>query len=243
MNGPRLLSKGGIRVIDDYNISTVETKNGTGEECIPPQSNETKYTNATERTKPKMVASRPISKYMWDDNGNGNIAKIHIDSLPISTTETIRWEDAGIFSIEQIEVRLIGDNNEGLYIGITSQDAKRRHHLHVPKMYGEAESVKAFLKRNKLVVKITKKEKMNKRFSKHSRQSIAKDDGIWTIMTKSMDYFIGDNTRVKKVEEYAPQSWPRLSASSVGGLGGGSCEIDEKLFKEMGIKETGVDGF
>ncbi len=242
MNGPRLLSRGGVRVIDDHTISTVDAKHGTGEECTPPQSNEANNTT-TERTKHTMVASRPITKYMWDDDGNGNIAKIHIDSLPISSTESIRWEDAGISSVEQIEVRLTGDNNEGLYIGITSQNGMGRHHLHVPKTYGEVESVKAIPKRNKLLVKITKKEKMRKRYSKHSRQSTAKDDGIWTIMTKSISNFIGDHGRVKCKEEYASQSWPRLSASSVGGLGGGSCEIDDKLFKEMGMEGTGVDGF
>ena len=240
MNGPRLLSKGGVRVVDEYNNSVVNTKNGAREDSITPQSNEN---TPTERNTHKMVASRPITKYMWEDNGNGNIAKIHIDSLPISSTETIRWEDACISSIEKIEVRLIGNNNEGLYIGITSQDGKRRHHLHVPKMYGEVESVKAIPKRNKLLVKITKKGTMRKRYSKHSRQSTSKDDGIWSIMTKSIGNFIGDHALRKKYEEYASQSWSRLSASSVGGLDGGSCEIDEKLFKEMGMEETGVDGF
>lgn len=242
MNGPRLLSKGGVRVIDDSNNSTVDTNNEE-EDCIPPpQSNDTKNNNL-DGTKRVTVASIPITRYMWDDDGKANIAKIHIDSLPISSTKSIKWEDAGISSIEQIEVRLIGDNNEGLYIGITSHDGKRRHHLHVPKMYGEAESVKAIPKRHKLLIKITKKKKKKKRHSNHRHHSTTEDDGIWTTMTKSIGNLISGSASERNEEEYVSQSWPRLSASSAGGLGGGSCEIDEKLFKEMGMNEKGADGF
>lgn len=240
MNGPRLLSKGGIPVVDDSNNSMVDTHNG-GDDGIPPQSDETmnSITTIIDGPKRKMVASTPITKYMWDDDGTGNIAKIHIDSLPISSTKAIQWADAGISSVEQIQVRLIGDNNDGLYIGITSHDGKRRYHLHVPKMYGEAESVKAIPKRHKLLVKITKKRTTRKRHSKRSRQS--KDEGIWTMMTKSIGNLIGGGANGNDEGEYTSQSWPRLSASSAGGLGGGSCEIDEKLFKDLGT--DGVDDF
>jgi hypothetical protein len=245
MNGPRLLSKGGIPVIGDSNNSMVDTHNG-GDDGIPPQSDETMNNNTTntDGSKRKMVASTPITKYMWDDDGTGNVAKIHIDSLPISLTKAIQWADAGISSIEQIQVRLIGDNNDGLYIGITSHDGKRRHHLHVPKMYGEAESVKAIPKRHKLLVKVTKKRTSRKRHSKHGRHSKFEDEGIWTRMTKSIGNLIGGGgASGNDEEEYTSQSWPRLSASSAGGLGGSSCEIDEKLFKELGMVGKGVDDF
>jgi hypothetical protein len=111
-------------------------------------------------------------------------------------------------------------------------------------MYGEAESVKAIPKRHKLLIKITKKKKrMRKRHSNHHRYSASEDDGIWTTMTKSIGNLIGGSASERNEEEYVSQSWPRLSASSAGGLGGGSCEIDEKLFKEMGMNEKGADGF
>lgn len=242
MNGPRLLSKGGVPVISELKSTlAIDNDNGVGEGAISPASSMAKRATI-DGTKRKMVASSPIVKYMWDDDGNGNIAKIHIDCLPISSTKSIKWEDAGISSTEQIEVRLIGNNNEGLYIGITSHDGRRRHHLHVPKMYGEAESVKAIPKRHKLIVKITKKT-MQKRKPRGSLHSASERDGIWTMLMKSIGNAVGGGAQSGNDEEiYTSQSsWPRLSASSAGGLGGGSCEIDEKLFKKLSVDNKRVD--
>lgn len=63
-------------------------------------------------------------------------------------------------------------------------------------------------------------------------------------MTKSIGNLIsGGGASGNDEEEYTSQSWPRLSASSAGGLGGSSSEIDEKLFKELGMVGKGVDDF
>ena len=93
-------------------------------------------------------------------------------------------------------------------------------------MYGEAESVKCIVKKHKLLVKITKK-KVTKRYSNRHKA----DDGIWSAATKAIGKLTGGGDEAK--EEYVTVPWPRLSASSSGGFGGGTADIDEKLFKEM----------
>lgn len=230
MNGPRLLSKGGVRVDDEpKNDDAAEDDN---EECM--QTVEEANTIKEERPKPKLTASTPITKYMWDDDGSSNnIAKIHIDSLPISSTQTTKWETAGI-SKQQVEVRLIGENNEGLFISITTpqEGGSKRYHLHVPKMYGEAESVKCIVRKHKLFVKITKKKipKYSKRYAANN------NEGVWGAATKALGKLTGSGGGAAE-EEYISVAWPRLSASSTGGLGGGTADIDANLFKEMDVKE------
>jgi hypothetical protein len=49
---------------------------------------------------------------MWDDDGD-DIARIHIDVLPIGSNRTLSWEDANV-SKNDVEVRLIGDDRVGL---------------------------------------------------------------------------------------------------------------------------------
>jgi len=232
MNGPRLLSKGGIR-IGDGEPPNNNTAENDSKECIP----QSEKNDAKERPKPKLTASTPITKYMWDDDGNGNnMAKIHIDSLPIiSSTNTMTWESAGI-SREQVEVRFIGENNDGLYVSVVTMEGKR-YHLHVPKMYGEAESVKCIVKKHKLLIKIGKK-KIPKR---HSDRYLA-EEGVWKSATKALGRFVGGGEEATK-EEYISVVWPRLSASSVGGFGGGTADIDAKLFKEMDTSKNGGDVF
>ena len=224
MNGPRLLCKGGVRIDDETNNNDDDAENNVGEEKMHSGDGDA----AKETPKPKLSASTPITKYMWDDDGNSNIAKIHIDDLPVSSTESMKWEDAGI-SREQVEVRLIGENNEGLNVSTVTQDGKR-YHLQVPKMYGEAESVKCIVKKHKLLVKITKK-RVRKRYSNRHN---AGDGGIWTATTNAIGRLFGGEDAK---EEYISVAWPRLSASSPGGLGGGTVDIDEKLFKQNGADD------
>ena len=218
MNGPRLLSKGGIRIEDDKDTTTT-----TNESSNAIDNNGKECSVQTKQTSKKLSSSTPLSKYLWDDDGSSNIAKIHIDTLPTSasSTETISWESAGITKAN-VECRLIGDNNEGLYISILDQGGKR-YHLHVPKLYGEAESVKCIVKKHKLLVKLYKKS-----IPKYSNR-YKKNDSLWDTTTKVIgSYFTG-----KSDKDEVSISWPRLSASSVGGLGGGTAVIDEKIFKNM----------
>lgn len=196
MNKPRLLSKGGVQV--------EMTDNSAEDESVSEDVSEA-------MRKPKMLASTPLTRYLWDDDGEGNIAKIHIDSLPISSTKTIHWEDA---SISNVEARLIGDNNEGLYVGITfnyQDGSERRCHLHVSRMYGSAEEVKVMVKKRKLLLKITKKPKQLS--NRHSSNNNA---GLW-----------GKIKRQDANAKLVPVAWPTLnSSSSKGG------EIDEDLLRQ-----------
>lgn len=230
MNGPKLLSKGGVRIDEGEKSNINGITNITSENA---QEKTTSTTVERRHKQPaKLTASTPITKYMWDDDDSTNIAKIHIDTLPLTSTESIKWENAGITK-SQVDVRLIGNNNEGLYISIISSSSssqeggEKRYHLHVPKMYGEATSVKSIVKKHKLLVKITKK-----RIPKYSNRYKNANEGgvIWNAalnvigkLTGSSDNNDDDNISV---------AWPRLSASSVGGLSGGTTDIDEKLFKQ-----------
>lgn len=210
MNGPKLLSKGGVRVDDDKSTNVEDESSNDAEERSTASSQSGSAIRPTSQT--QMQASTPITRYLWDD-GEGNIAKIHIDTLPVSSTKTINWEDA---SVSSVEARLIGDNNEGLFIGITysldgTSNLTKKCHLHVSKMYGNAEDVKAMVKKRKLLVKITKKPRQLS--NRHSNST-----GMWDKLT-------GGKEAVKTV----PAPWPQLSSSS-SRLGGS--KIDEDLFKK-----------
>ena len=223
MNGPRLLSKGGVCVRDEPNYDVAED---CGEEKI---QSSTIDADKNPKEASKLKASTPITKYMWDDSGSGNVAKIHIDSLPASPTKTMTWESAGI-SREQVEVRLIGENGEGLHVSIITRDGER-YHLHVAKTYGAVESAKCIVKKHKLLVKIVKK-KIPKRYSKRHV-----DDGIWKTTTQILGRWVGGGDEVK--EEYTSKPWPTLTSSSGGG--GGIADIDESLFKRTPTNGSGED--
>jgi len=206
MNGPKLLSKGGVRVEDEKSNSSVV-------DDAEERSSASSQSVSEKKQTPQMQASTPITRYLWDD-GEGNIAKIHIDTLPVSSTKTINWEDA---SVSSVEARLIGDNNEGLFIGITyninddTSNLTKKCHLHVARMYGNADEVKAMVKKRKLLVKITKKPRQLS--NRHSNKG-----GVWGKLTGGQD---GTKT--------VPVAWPQLSSSS-SRLGGS--EIDEDMFKK-----------
>ena len=201
MNGPRLLSKGGVRVCFEKTCSGEDETNSEDKSCA------SSHDVSESRQKPtKLQASTPITRYLWDD-GVGNIAKIIIDSLPVSSTKSINWADA---SVSNVDARLIGHNNEGLFIDITYNihDEAKKCHLHVARMYGRAEEVKTMIKKHKLLIKITKKPKF---LSGHHSNIV----GLWGKI-------IGAREEAKAV----PVAWPTLTSSSMG------IEIDEELFKQ-----------
>jgi hypothetical protein len=200
MNGPKLLSKGGVRV--DH------------ERDEPPDESE-ELDNAADATRSDqrkegariISASKQITRYLWDDDGEGDIAKIHIDCLPKTSTESMSWQEA---SISGVEVHLMGQENDGLMIRVISQDQKK-YHLHIPKMYGSADSAKAVMKKHKLIVKIVKR-KIKKRQS---------SEGLFGSITSLFG----------ETDSYRSVKWPQLS--STGG------EIDEKAFKEVDFRDIG----
>jgi hypothetical protein len=136
MNGPRLLEK---------IINTKEAPNP----------------NTSAKAKTIMMKdSIPLSKYMWDDDGNKEgTAKILIDSLPSRNT-TVRWEDANVESTKDIKSKLLGVWKNGLMVQIRQKDNEKYvyYHLFVPKLFGEVENVKIISKAKKLIVKLYKKK-------------------------------------------------------------------------------------
>ena len=195
MNGPRLLSKGGVRVDHEYN-----------DPGVPEAAMEDKI--ATTIEKPRCLSmSKQITRYLWDDDGK-DTAKIHINCLPNSSTETIPWEKASVLK-EDVEVRLIGENCDGLMVNITTKDQKK-FHLHVAKMYGSADSVAAIVKKHKLLIKIAKRK---------VRRRHPNNEGLMGSITSLFG----------QTDNYVSVKWPQLNSFGT--------EIDEKRFKEADFKD------
>jgi hypothetical protein len=212
MNGPRLLSVNGVSVVhkntdrlhnsvenpkDDNNHTILDHDSVHNNDSVNSYHTSTKnkndqssnqdttqiLTSAQAATRHGKNHSIPISRYLWDDDGNTQgIARIYIDSLPASSSSSssssfksssnhlISWEEASI-SKNNVSYKLIGSNNDnlqqqgqGLLIQIQRIDSSNithYYHLYIPKMYGEVENVKTIVKTKKLIVKLQKKG-MNK---------------------------------------------------------------------------------
>ena len=90
MNGPRLLSRGGVRVDDDDDDGRrCRDDDGDAEPPPPPPPSGEEAAAAeddavgrrrTTATVAAMAASTPITRYMWDDDG-GDVARIHNDRV------------------------------------------------------------------------------------------------------------------------------------------------------------------
>lgn len=254
MNGPRLLSKGGVRIDVENSSSSIASsgeKDGNADsrddnnrnlqsshsqnDDSDMQQRQTQQQHQSQQ-KPiaKFISSTPITRYLWDDDATGNVAKIHIDTLPMSSTKSISWQDAGITK-ECVEARLLGGDNDGLFVAIRQppnpSENERKYHLHVPKMYKRAEAVKVVVKKHKLIVKITKS--MVKKRPRNKRGD-GGEEGIWGKVLG----MLGSFAKKEEEQEYVSVAWPRLSAASTTESAGDGVvdEIDEKLFKEMDWK-------
>ncbi len=107
----------------------------------------------SENLQKSSIIIRHITKYLWDDPGDSTgIATIRIDSLPSlsNATELVGWNDV---IIDQVDVNLAG---EGMQLRVYSP--KALYELKIPKLYGDAASVKAVIKPKRLLIKITKKK-------------------------------------------------------------------------------------
>ncbi|KAL7468645.1 hypothetical protein ACHAXS_008878 [Conticribra weissflogii] len=254
MNGPRLLSKGGVRVDvekssssihssgdcggnDDFGKDTTEKSQSShdqNDDVDVQQQQPLQLQRSQQKPRIKSTISTPITRYLWDDDATGNIAKIHIDTLPVSTTTTIPWQDAGITK-DCVEARLLGEDNDGLFVAIRQPQPsiqsgnERKYHLHVPKMYKTAESVKVIVKKHKLIVKITKSS-----VKRRPRSNRGNSEGMW----EKFSGVLGSFAKKEVEEEYISVAWPRLSAASTtkSARDGVMDEIDEKMFKEMDWK-------
>lgn len=146
MNGPRLLSKGGVRQ-DIANESQCIEDNAT--ETVPRES-----PVATGETTPSLKTTKTISKYLWDDPGDSSgVATIRIDTLPGNTkNENLAWKDA---RIQTVSANLEG---EGLVVVAKSDDKDNTEYiLRIPRLFDKASEVRAVIKAKRLLVKIQKK--------------------------------------------------------------------------------------
>jgi hypothetical protein len=140
MNGPRLLSKGGLGVEDTAAASEESTSPGLA--VVPPKA--------------RILAQDPsvtnITKYLWDDPGDYNgIATIRIESLPLKYGDKfVDWTDV---KVEDITADLPG---EGLLVKIVTDQGK--YQLKINKLYGDAAAVKTVSKSKRLLVRIYKKK-------------------------------------------------------------------------------------
>lgn len=152
MNGPRLLSKDGKPVTG----APVESSSTLG----PPDESKSVATKTSiQFADPRFI---PITKYLWDDPGDSKgIATIRIDSLPTKSGSMPPMVNYSDIAIGDISAKLAG---EGLLVQLTedstsSASEPRRYQLKIPKLYGDAASVKVVRKTKRLLVKIQKKQR------------------------------------------------------------------------------------
>ena len=166
MNGPRLLSKGGMPVkegeqknVESEAILSQASSTGSGDgnsdaavaNSVESSSNETRQKSAKPTTN--------ITKYLWDDPGTG-IATIRIDQLPIGNIggmggskvgTMIDWKDVQVIDVTS---KLAG---EGLLVRIETE-GHGSYQLKISKLYGDAAKVECIRKTKRLLVKIHKKK-------------------------------------------------------------------------------------
>jgi len=205
MNGPRLLSRNGVTVgdADDIDADGNNDKDDSSNEpsAVPSMTTNDNVSSSTAQpialvpARKANEASIPINRYLWDDDGNSDgIAKIYIDSIPggtsaLNSPSIIKWADAGLTKSDVV-AKLLGVEKNGLMVQIRRQDGEEdgiRYHLHVPKMYGEAQEVKLIVRPKKLIVKVYKKKK-----SKVWPELISKSA---VVRGKSVDYVNEDMFR------------------------------------------------
>lgn len=148
MNGPRLLSKNGLSVIDndqnDSHGAVDEAATAVASESVAP----TRITAQDPHVK-------NITKYLWDDPGNAKgIATIRVDVLP--GDKLGEFVDVSALTIRDVTATLPG---EGLLAKITvGDDDSPSYQLKINKLYGDAAEVKVVVKPKKLLLKIYKKK-------------------------------------------------------------------------------------
>ncbi len=151
MNGPRLLSKNGLSVLDDNedaNPNDSDGGNGAASDSNDSVAAPTRITAQDPHVK-------NITKYLWDDPGNAKgIATIRVDVLP--GEKFGEFVDICDVQIKDVSATLPG---EGLLAKITVGDnTSPSYQLKIGKLYGDAADVKVIIKPKKLLIKIYKKK-------------------------------------------------------------------------------------
>lgn len=166
MNGPRLLSKGGLPVVE----TTLDEDSG-GEDVTSSNVAEDGPIAPFSVSKPRDADNDVIiiSKYLWDDPGDSNgVATIRIEVLPDPKSKMIgQFVDCKDVSIVDVDAALAG---EGLLVKFATNpkntpnidcntgEKQHRYQLKISKMYGDAADVKVVVKPKRLLVKIHKKK-------------------------------------------------------------------------------------
>ena len=150
MNGPRLLSKNGLSVVDNDQADS----HGAVDEAAPAGA-ATSESMAPTRITAQEPNVKNITKYLWDDPGNAKgIATIRVDVLPGDKLGD--FVDVSAVSIRDVTATLPG---EGLLVKITvGDDESPSYQLKINKLYGDAAEVKVVIKPKKLLLKIYKKK-------------------------------------------------------------------------------------
>ena len=149
MNGPRLLSRGGVSIKNSGGQISAATsdKEANESEYTPPVEESGK--KRTSRTKGKQTIS--ISKYLWDDPGDSKgTASIRIDNVPSQKgSTTIPWKDVEVADISAVL------EGEGLAVTVKTK-TEVDYALKFAKLYGEVEEV-TVKSTKRLIVRLKKK--------------------------------------------------------------------------------------
>ena len=161
METPRLLSKNGLPVTNDPSTGTSSSSQGTAEatttKTIPVQDKKSTSTSAASTAPTKRTL--PISKYLWDDEGNAEgKATIRIDCLPSKDGKgTISWKEANVKSISAD----LTEKKAGLMVRVETDDAN--YQLLIPKWHGDVDAVQHVSKAKRLLIKVSKKRGWNRK--------------------------------------------------------------------------------
>jgi hypothetical protein len=154
MNGPRLLSRGGLPVTSISNTAassttttwdtTTDAEDICSAEKAPPERQSSALVDGKRVLK--------VSKYLWDDPGDSKgVATILIDQLPGRTSsESIHWRDV------RADVIKIDANLKDQGLDVVVETSKVNYYLKISLLYGKVDTVKAVSKEKRLLIRLTK---------------------------------------------------------------------------------------
>jgi hypothetical protein len=155
MNQPRLLSKGNSSICEnDYIQNQQQQQDVEAYSC-----KDTIHIETAPSTKLPSKRILQISKYLWDDSGSKNgEGSIRIELLPISSTETISWEQYWKDNSATMSVSTDFDiTKDGVIITIQSTTSNIDYRFEIKNFFGPVVDVKTLVKSKRLIVKLTKK--------------------------------------------------------------------------------------
>ena len=141
MNGPRLLRR---HPVDDNETTTLV------------ESTELHSERPDLDTPPRVMPSRTIDRYLWDDPGQGGVATLRIEGLQSSSSQLQPWSEIRPRVRHIAATRLPGG---GLLVQIdVEEDATVvvRHSLRLATLYGPVDRVETVPTKKRLLVRLYK---------------------------------------------------------------------------------------